>query len=236
MRKFLKNIALIALLCCIASPTMAQLGEERNYLSVGANAGVNMAKVSFSPNIKQQNKMGMVGGVTVRYMTEKYFKMLCGVQMEINYSSRGWKELIEDGSENQYERCMNYIEIPLLTHLAFGTDSRTRGAQFFLNLGPQIGFILSESEKGIDDPNWDPSNRPGHIQEQYGKMADKKFDYGITAGAGVEINTKIGHFLLEGRYYMGLGDFYNNSKRDFFGRSAHTIIGIKTTYLFDLGK
>ena len=236
MRRFLKTIAIITLLFSIASPAMAQLGEQRHCLSIGGNAGVNLAKVSFSPNIKQQTKMGMVGGMTLRYMTEKYFKMLCGVQMEINYSMRGWKELIEDGSENQYERNMNYIEIPLLTHLAFGKDSRTKGAQFFLNLGPQIGFLLNESEKGIDDPNWDPSHRPGHIKEQYGKMVDKKFDYGIVAGAGVEINTKIGHFLLEGRYYMGLGDFYDNSKRDFFGRSAHTIIGIKTTYLFDLIK
>lgn len=34
--------------------------------------------------------------------------------------------------------------------------------------------------------------------------------------AGLEVSTGIGHFLLEGRYYMGLSDFYKNSKRDFF--------------------
>ena len=61
-----------------------------------------------------------------------------------------------------------------------------------------------------------------------------KFDYGIAGGAGLEVRTGIGNFILEGRYYFGLNDFYNNTKRDYFGRSAHaTIIG-KLTYLFDL--
>ena len=65
-------------------------------------------------------------------------------------------------------------------------------------------------------------------------MADRKFDYGIAGGAGLEVRTGIGNFILEGRYYFGLNDFYNNTKRDYFGRSAHaTIIG-KLTYLFDL--
>lgn len=47
----------------------------------------------------------------MRYMSEKYFKMMCGVQMEINYSQRGWDEKIEDDSGNSYNRTMNYLEI-----------------------------------------------------------------------------------------------------------------------------
>ena len=48
--------------------------------------------------------------------------MICGIQGEINFSQRGWKEVIEDGSNNTYHRAMNYIEVPLLAHLAFGKD------------------------------------------------------------------------------------------------------------------
>ena len=62
-----------------------------------------------------------------------------------------------------------------------------------------------------------------------------KFDYGIVVGAGVELSLpKVGHFLLEGRYYYGLGDIYKNSKSDYFGRSNFGQIVIKATYLFDL--
>ena len=53
---------------------------------------------------------------------------------------------------------------------------------------------------------------------------------------GLEVSTGIGHFLLEGRYYMGLSDFYKNSKRDFFERSAHSFIGIRLSYLIDITK
>ena len=37
-------------------------------------------------------------------------------------------------------------------------------------------------------------------------------------------------------YYYGLSDFYNNSKKDPFGRSGHSYIGARLTYLFDLKK
>ena len=64
---------------------------------------------------------------------------------------------------------------------------------------------------------------------------EKKLDYGIAAGAGVEYsNQKIGHFHVEGRYYYGLGNIYGDSKRDYFGSSNFGTITIKLTYLFDI--
>ena len=59
---------------------------------------------------------------------------------------------------------------------------------------------------------------------------ENKFDYGITAGLGVELRTKVGHFQVEGRYYYGLSDFYHSTKKDYFA------IGIKMAYLFDITK
>ena len=68
--------------------------------------------------------------------------------------------------------------------------------------------------------NWTTSTtRPEH-----GKEVENKFDYGITAGAGLEVSTGIGHFLLEGRYYMGLSDFYRTRKEISSKRSAHSFI------------
>ncbi len=217
----------------ICTPAMAQLGEERGELSVGINGGINMSKVDFNPRIKQKNQNGMSMGVTFRYMCEKYFKMMCGIQGEINFSQRGWNELIEDGTENTYNRQMNYLEIPLLAHLAFGKDSRTKGVKFFVNLGPQFSYFINDKEnKGGGE--WDDSHRPNRVNYQYGKEVENKLDYGIVAGGGLELSTPIGHFQLEGRYYYGLGDFYKNSKKDDFGRSGHSYIGIRMTYLYDI--
>ena len=227
MKKY-KNFGLLALALLFALPAAAQLGEERHNFAVGINGGINMSTVSFNPKIKQNSLNTPSMGVTLRYMSEKYFKMLCGLQMEVNYSQRGWDEKIEDESGNSYSRTMNYLEIPFMAHLAFGKDALNRGVKIFFNAGPQIGLFLSDKEK----MNWNSSSHP----EQHGKAVESKFDYGITAGAGLEVSTGIGHFLLEGRYYMPISDFYKNSKKDYFEKSAHSFIGVRLSYLIDITK
>ena len=230
----MKKLVISLMACLWALPSMAQLGEVRNNFALGVNLGMNMNKVTFSPQIKQKSHNGMAFGVTARYMSEKYFKMMCGIQAEINYAQRGWNEKIEDGSGNSYSRTMNYVEIPLLAHLAFGKDQLDKGMKFFVNMGPQVAFFLSEKEKMSEE--WDPSHRPNGVNQQYGKMVENKLDYGILGGIGMELSTKVGHFLLEGRYYYGLADFWGSSKKDEFGRSGHNYMGIKLTYLYDITK
>ena len=234
MRNY-KYLLVLVIAMIYANSTMAQLGELRNEFAIGFNAGMNMSKVDFSPRIKQTNQQGAAFGITARYMCEKYFKMMCGIQVELNYSQRGWNELIEDGSMNTYNRVMNYVEIPLLAHLAFGKDSRTRGMKFLLNLGPQFAYFISDKEN-MGGEEWNTSMRPNGVVYQYGKEVENKLDYGIVAGGGLELSTGIGHFLVEGRYYYGLGDFYHNTKKDEFGRSGHSYIGIRLTYLYDIIK
>ena len=226
----------------ISLPAIAQIGEQRNNFAIGINGGVNLNTVSFEINnaassqskIKQNMLMGITGGLTARYISEKYFAMICGLQVELNIAQKGWDELYEtaDGQKDlsrSYVRNMTYLEIPFLAHLAFGKD---RGAQVFLNLGPQIGFLLSDSE---DAEGW--TNEQMNIQKEYGKKIENKFDYGIAGGLGLEIRTKkAGNFLLEGRYYFGLADFFGNTKKDPFARSANRTITIKLSYLFDLKK
>lgn len=230
----LKTIIVATIMAGIcALPTYAQIGEQRHNLAVGVNGGISLSSVSFNPSVKQKNLMGINGGLTARYISEKYFSMICGAQIELNFAQRGWDEFYQDYPTVSYTRTMNYVEIPFLAHLAFGKD---RGMQFFIHAGPQIAFLFSDSEK--ISGNWEEVLAGGaNIEtEQHGKPIDNKFDYGIAGGAGVEIRTKAGNFLVEGRYYYALSDFYNSSKKDYFARSAHGVITAKITYLFDLKK
>lgn len=227
-------IALLSLLCLsVGLPVHAQLQDPRHNLAIGINGGVNLSSVSFEPSIKEQTFLTPSFGVTIRYISERYLKMFCGIQAEINYSQRGWKENIDDGTGDTYQRAMNYVEIPLMAHLAFGKD-KGYGARFVLNLGPQFGYLLGETEKKSEA--WHPNERPSGVIWQYGKMAELKFDYGIVGGAGIEVRTGIGNFLIEARYYFGLSDFYHSTKKDPFSRSAHSYIAGRLTYLFDLKK
>lgn len=220
IRTILTGIALLS-----GINASAQLGELRNNWAIGINGGLLMNKVSFSSEVSVKEKMQLAPtvGITARYISEKYFAMICGVQVELNYAQKGWKEDPED-KPYSYERKMNYLELPFLVHLAFGKE---RGAQFFVNAGPQLNFLLSEKE--VYGGNWQSLG-----YQQHGKMAERKFDYGIAGGGGLEVRTKAGNFLLEGRYYFGLGDFFNNSKKDYFERSAHTNISVRISYLFDI--
>lgn len=227
-------IALLSFLCLSAGiPVHAQLQDQRHNLAIGINGGVNLSSVSFEPSIKEKTFLTPSFGVTIRYISERYLKMFCGIQAEINYSQRGWKENIDDGTGDTYQRSMNYVEVPLMAHLAFGKD-KGYGTRFVLNLGPQIGYLLGESEKKSEA--WHPNERPSGVIWQYGKMAESKFDYGIVGGVGIEARTGIGNFLLEARYYFGLSDFYHSTKKDPFSRSAHSYIAGRLTYLFDLKK
>ena len=124
------------LLTGLVFPATAQIGEPRSNFSVGVNGGVNLNSASFTPTIKQNSLMGITGGLTARYISEKYFAMICGAQVELNISQRGWDELFEMEDENgqtikvpgkTYTRKMTYVDIPFLAHLAFG---RERGLQF----------------------------------------------------------------------------------------------------------
>ncbi len=209
----------------------AQVGELRQNFALGVNGGINLNSVSFSPSVKQKNLMGITGGVTARYISERYFKMICGAQIEVNFSQHGWDEYYKDYPSLGYTRTMNYVEIPFLAHLAFGKE---RGMQFFIHAGPQIGFFLSDKYTITGD--WSELANTNIVTEQHDKSVDNKFDYGIAGGAGVELRTKAGNFILEGRYYYALSDFYASAKKDYFARSAHGVITAKITYLFDLTK
>lgn len=223
-------IATLLLLLSSAGRASAQVGEQRHNFALGLNGGINLNSVSFSPTVRQSNLMGITGGLTARYISERYFKMICGAQIEVNFSQHGWDEYYQDYPDLQYTRKMNYVEIPLLAHLAFGKEKR--GLQFFIHAGPQIGFFLSDSY--TQSGPWEDYSSV--VVEQHDKKVDNKFDYGIAAGLGVELKTGAGNFLLEGRYYYALADFYSSTKKDYFSRSAHGVITAKLTYLFDLVK
>lgn len=214
-----------------ASTLVAQVGEHRNDFSIGFMGGYTMNKMDFVPKIKQSMKGSPMVGFAARYVCEKYFTTICAVELELQYNNLGWKEVIEDGSGNTYKRDWHFIEMPILMQMGWGRERK--GLKFLVEAGPQVGLYLSGKEhRGGGE--WNPSNRPNGVVYQYGKDPDRKFDYGIAAGLGMEFSSPIGHFLLQGRYYYGLGDLYDNSKRGDFGRSANQTVLVKMTYLFDI--
>ena len=241
----MRNLIISAILSIVPVAMTAQIGEHRNDLAIGFNGGLNMSSVSFTPKVSQAKLNGITGGLSVRYVCEKYFSTVCSLYGEINYSQMGWKEDIVDvndmpvintatGLPEEYSRTVNYIQVPLMAHLAWGREQK--GFAFFVNLGPQFGIYMSESTKtNFDFSDRNAADRVNPVCAQDTMAVENKFDYGIAAGAGIEFShPKVGHFLLEGRYYYGLGNIYGDSKRDYFGSSNFGTITVKLAYLFDI--
>ena len=225
---------LLSLMCMAATlAATAQVGERRTDFTIGATAGYTLNRRNFQPKIKQKSLGSPMLGFAARYICEKYFTCIAGIQAELNYNNLGWQEVIEDGSGNTYSRDLHYLEIPIMMQMGWGRE--LRGLKFVFMAGPQIGFCIGSTEHQGGEP-WDTSRRPQNVTHQYGKELDRNFDYGIAAGLGLELSTAIGHFLLEGRYYYGLGDAFDSSKRGYFGRSANQTIYAKLTYLCDIVK
>lgn len=244
MKLTIRYIVFVLLFSC-ATVASAQIGQHRNDFSIGVNGGYTLSNVGFTPKVTQSLLGGTTAGLSWRYVCEKYFSTICSIYGEVNYTQMGWKERIlttdnqpvinaVSGLPEQYSRTLNYLQVPVFAHLAWGKEHS--GMQFFFQLGPQFGYLLSEkTTTNFNFKDRNTADRSNVVCAQDTMAVENKFDYGIAAGAGVELSVRrVGHFLLEGRYYYGLGNIYGDSKRDYFSKSNNSSIVVKLTYLFDM--
>jgi hypothetical protein len=198
--------------------TEAQLNYNTGAETVfGGRAGATLSSVSFFPSVEATGWLpGVEAGVMFRYCGEKYLAF----QMEANFMQRGWHE---QDSGYIFSRQFNYLQLPLLTHLFIGKKS----VRWFLNLGPNIGILLSESSTPV----------PNEPQAQHTEPVKSRFDYGIGAGTGIEIHTKrAGIYQLEGRYTIGLGNLFASTVANSFRRSANRNFSLTVAVLFPVKK
>lgn len=224
-----KILTILAVLSLSVYNIAAQSDKFKPEWNIGVGGGPTFSSLDFQGfygqgNVSTKNYTQFHGGVAIRYIAERNV----GVIAELNYSQQGWKGEYKDQPQFEHSHRLTYLELPVLTHIYFGSNK----VRFIANLGPKIQFLLSEKEY-INDAlaNSLVNNEDGLVTLQYNRKAERKFDYGITAGLGMELRTGVGNFMLEGRYYFGLGDIYDNKKNaDNFSRSANRVISVKLTY------
>lgn len=208
---------------------------QRQYspnLAIGAKAGATITRMSFSPSTDQKMLTGFTAGVTARYMEEKHL----GLIAELNITQRGWQEdFSEPAAPFSYKRTLTYIQLPLLTHIYFGSE-KVRG---FVNLGPEVGYMIGSSIKANFDYT-DPESVAGfplhnRVTRQMSMDIKNKFDYGIAAGIGAEFIACRRHsIMIEGRFYYGLGNIFPSAKKDYFSASRGMSIEVTASYMFRL--
>lgn len=205
-----KLYLLILLIIPVIVFSQSRLDQPEIYL--GTSHGVSASMIHFSPSVEQEILLGYNGGIVFRYIDEKNV----GVQAELNFFQRGWKE-----KGSIYAKQLNYIELPFLTHIYFGNSSR-----FFINLGPKISYLLSENVLKNLSAN---STETQHITK-----VQHPFDYGICGGLGMLFKVKKNIFQFDTRFNYSLSDIFSNSKKDYFETSNNINLSVNLGWLLQI--
>lgn len=214
---------------CLAATAQRQYSPE---FYVGASGGMVGSRFSFTPEVRQKMyQPGMTFGVRARYIEEKIF----GLVAELNVTQRGWAEdfAYYGAPQFNYSRTLTYLQVPLLTHIYFGSE-RVKG---FFNLGPEVGVMVGDKvSANFDYKNWGdvPGYPTGYKNNtQMDKAVENRVDYGISASAGMEVYANRKNSLtLEARYYFGIGNVFRDSKRDPFAASRAMSLAVTLGYYF----
>ncbi|WP_128332011.1 porin family protein [Apibacter sp. HY039] len=137
-------------------------------------------------------------------------------QPEILYSWQGEK----NGDVINIEYFQDYVNLPLMLKYYFAdflfsskkicNCKGTANHEFFLEAGPQLGFLVKQKNKDSDDL-------------YYGGVS--KFDFSFGLGAGITFRRKL---ELSARYNYGLTDAYKNYPR----QNSVSNLAFSVSYLF----
>jgi hypothetical protein len=161
-------------LIAASKPVLAQMDDNRDVLSFGVKAGLNMSNVwdSKGQDFVADPKYGLAGGAFLSLPIGKYL----GVQPEVMISQKGFK-----GSGNllgfsySNTRTTTFIDVPLLVQF--------KPIQYFTLLaGPQFSYLLKEKNVYTFGSN-------STQQEQAFNNEDPRNNImGFVVGADININ------------------------------------------------
>lgn len=192
----------------------SQTDEFKPYSNFGIKQGINYSSIIFSPGVKQGVTLGYTGGLVYKYQNQR----MVGLQLELNYTQKGWTENM-DTIDNAYSRTMEYIELPLITHIVFGK----RNLKYYLNIGTTFAYLISEKEDLT-------INNELYRQEYYEKKIEQNFDYSGLGEIGVLFDTKIGEFQTGVRLQWTLTDLFKTTSETNYDQSQNMIYSFSINY------
>ena len=170
------GIAVFGLLCI-----NAQSNPTSDGIKFGAKAGVNFATLTGDTEDVKSRTAFHFGVVVEIPVSDKF-----SVQPELLYSAQGAKDDLSDDVLK-----LDYLTIPIMAKLYVAEG-------FSLELGPQVGFLLSAKEE-FDGESEDI------------KDFVKGTDFGVNFGLGYQLETGLN---FGARYNLGLSDLNDFESSD----------------------
>jgi hypothetical protein len=202
-----KVIFLLALGLGLSTAAQAQYRGRGGNVSLGIKAGASLtnfvgadAKDGLGRNF--ENRFGFHAGVFANIGLSKLFAF----QPEVIYSQKGVK--LKDGDAGIR---MHYIDVPLAFHI--NTDG------FFLEAGPQIGFLLSATSEASSSST---------AIDNY-----KSVDFGYLAGLGYQLKHGLGAGLRYNGGFMNFSESYPIGAANVQPRARNSAFQLYVTYSFN---
>jgi len=172
-------------------------------LSVGVRAGYGSYGVYFEPPSLGGNQVHLYEpnfGFVAIFNNQNNF----GVQFEVNYAVKGWREEDEDIPESEYKKEITYLEVPFMTHFEIGK----KNLRIFGIAGPYIAFKQSEkvSSNNYDNIILYAKNNP-YVQTV------RDVDFGNKVGGGIRYNVGRISVFVDVRYDMQIAGGQNIFKK-----------------------
>jgi hypothetical protein len=217
------RIIVFLLLCTTAAWAQPRLRTPEFWL--GFHGGVSASTIAFRPGVANMKPitnacvLGGNGGFVFRYAGHKY----CHFQMELNYVHRGWAE--KNAAGEHYSRNLHYIELPIMMHLNFGSQT----CRWFFNLGPQIGYCVKD-----EGNNGTLVNGSGQTEYQ---AIDHPFDWGLIAGTGIYFPTRrAGVYQIEARFDYSFGGIFGTGVTDHFSMASPMDLSLNIAWMWPIRK
>ncbi|MCX2741101.1 porin family protein [Pontibacter anaerobius] len=189
-------------------------------ISIGPRVGATFAKVALSEeedgisNDDIKSNPGMQFGAVANFMINDMFS----VQPELLYVQKGFK--IGDDDMHIKGR-PNYLEVPVLAKVSFGTEQ----LHGFATGGPSIGYWASgENSMKMGD---------SEASESYEfDDTDNRLELGASFGIGAAYKMGQGELNLDVRYGLGFTSLYE--AEDGEAKTRNRVFGVSLAYLFSL--
>jgi len=163
-----------------------------NYNSLGLRMGAVYSTISLQPSVSDITpETSYSAGLVYIFSNKKYV----GLQIELLYSQRKWKETFVDGTATTD---LKFLEIPLMTNINLGNER----LKYIINLGTYVSFKLDKSLK-MNIPYENP-----YFQSIKDRQ-ERNSDFGLLVGGAIRYISHVGIFQLDARYAYGFQKIYN---------------------------
>ncbi|EJF09024.1 MULTISPECIES: porin family protein [Pontibacter] len=187
-------------------------------VSFGPRVGATFSKISLSDGDgnELEDELKYTPGLQVGVVANFNVSELLSIQPELLFVQKGYK--LGD-SDTHIKGTSNYIEVPVLAKITFGSE-QVKG---FVTGGPTVGYLAS----GKMSMKYDGTKASDSYEFE---DEDNRMELGASFGVGLGYNLGAGALNLDVRYGLGLTSLYEVESGE--SKSRNRVLGVSVAYLF----